>query len=250
VILILYKNKDSKCTLALNELNKYGNIIFKEYFVPEIKERDTYEGVFILGTEDESVINGWVGTPHLRVCADEKELLEEVKFLLGIPVPLEIERKYLIEYPDLNYLESLENCKAVMITQTYIEPQNGEKYRVRKRGSSGFFTCFHTVKRLIGGFKRVEEEKIITEEEYISYLNEENAEKIQLSKTRYCLMYENKYFEIDIFPFWQDKAYIEIELKSEDEEVCLPPFIKLIKDVSEDRSYSNLSLAKIYGKVL
>ena len=47
-----------------------------------------------------------------------------------------------------------------------------------------------------------------------------------------------------------DKAYIEIELKSEDETVILPPFINVIKDVSTDRSYTNLSLAKIYGKVL
>ena len=246
MILILYRDKKPN----LHELNEFGNIIYKNYFIPDIKERDIYEGVFILGSDDEKVINAFVGTPHLRVCSDESELLAEVKFLLGVPEPLEIERKYLIKYPDINYLESLNCCKAVEITQTYIQPENGEKYRVRKRGASGNYTYFHTIKRHIGGFKRVEEEKIITLDEYESYLNEANAEKIQLSKKRYCLLYENKYFEIDIFPFFKDKAYIEIELKSEDEKVSLPPFIELIKDVSTDKNYTNLSLAKIYGKVL
>ena len=246
MVLILYKEN----TADFSKLNKYDNIIFKEYYIPNIKERDIYEGVFILGSDNEDIVSAWVGTPHLRVCKDENELIAEVMFLLGVPAPLEIERKYLIEYPDIKFLESLKNCAATEITQVYIQPSNGEKYRVRKRGFLGNYTYFHTIKRLIGGFKRVEEEKIITEEDYENYLKEENASKIQLSKTRYCLMYENKYFEIDVFPFWDDKAYIEIELKSEDETVILPPFINVIKDVSTDRSYTNLSLAKIYGKVL
>ena len=28
-------------------------------------------------------------------------------------------------------------------------------------------------------------------------------------------MYENQYFEIDIYPFWDDKAIVEIELNDE-----------------------------------
>ena len=246
--MILILKKDD--TADLSDLNKYGNIIIKSYYVPKLNERDIYEGVFILGSDNDDIVNAWVGTPHLRVCKEKSELLAELEFLFGVPVPLEIERKYLVKYPDIKYLESLKSCAAVEITQTYIEPADGEKYRVRKRGNQGNYTYFHTVKRLISGFKRVEEEKIISEYEYESYLNEENAEKIQLSKIRYCLLYGNKYFEIDVFPFWDDKAYIEIELKSEDEKVILPPFIELIKDVSTDRSYTNLSLAKIYGKVL
>ena len=33
----------------------------------------------------------------------------------------------------------------------------------------------------------------------------------QIRKTRYCLTYKNQYFEIDIYPFWNDKAILEIE---------------------------------------
>ena len=34
--------------------------------------------------------------------------------------------------------------------------------------------------------------------------------KKQIRKTRYCLTYESQYFEIDIYPFWNDKAIVEI----------------------------------------
>lgn len=37
----------------------------------------------------------------------------------------------------------------------------------------------------------------------------------QIRKDRYCLTYENQYFEIDVYPFWNDKAILEIELSDE-----------------------------------
>ena len=67
----------------------------------------------------------------------------------------------------------------------------------------------------------------------------------QIRKTRYCLTYDKLYYEIDVFPFWKDKAIMEIELKSEDEEINFPPFINVIKEVTDDSNYKNRSLAKI-----
>jgi CYTH domain-containing protein len=58
-------------------------------------------------------------------------------------------------------------------------------------------------------------------------------------------MHNGVYFEIDIFPFWKDKAIMEVELKNENEEISLPNFIKIIKEVSEDENYKNHSLARI-----
>jgi CYTH domain-containing protein len=58
------------------------------------------------------------------------------------------------------------------------------------------------------------------------------------------MMYENQYFEIDIYPFWSDKAIMEIELSREDEEVRFPKCISIIKEVTDDDSYKNASLAQ------
>ena len=69
--------------------------------------------------------------------------------------------------------------------------------------------------------------------------------KNQIRKTRYCLVYKNQYFEIDIFPFWKDKAIMEIELNREDQEIEIPKMIKIIKEVTDDERYFNASLAKL-----
>ena len=68
--------------------------------------------------------------------------------------------------------------------------------------------------------------------------------KRQIRKTRYCLTYENQYFEIDIYPFWNDKAIAEIELSDENAKIVFPKEIRVIKEVTDDDSYKNASLAK------
>ena len=68
-----------------------------------------------------------------------------------------------------------------------------------------------------------------------------NRRKIE--KTRYVIPHENHLLEIDIFPFWRDKAFLEIELADENEPFSIPAMFSLIRDVTEDGRYTNASLA-------
>ena len=69
--------------------------------------------------------------------------------------------------------------------------------------------------------------------------------KRPIRKTRYCLVYKNQYFEIDLYPFWDDKAIVEIELNDENQDIELPKQLKLIKEVTNDPNYKNSALANI-----
>ena len=71
----------------------------------------------------------------------------------------------------------------------------------------------------------------------------------QIQKTRYCLSHENQYFEIDIYPFWNDKAIAEIELRDENEEIHFPKQMKIFKEVTDDENYKIASLARTGGEV-
>ncbi len=157
----------------------------------------------------------------------------------------EIERKYLIEYPDVKWLESIPSCRKTEIVQTYLNSDNGDEVRVRERQSNGKFTYFHTIKRKVSGAKRVEIERNISEDEYLKFLADADTTKRQIRKTRYCLTHENQVFEIDIYPFWNDRAIMEIELENEDEKIIFPKEIKIIREVTDDDSYKNASLAEI-----
>ena len=158
---------------------------------------------------------------------------------------LEIERKYLIEYPNIQKLEKNPNCQKVEIIQTYLKSEQGKEIRLRQRGNNGHYTYTKNVKTLVSPGKRLEVETRLSKDEYINSLMDADTNKRQIRKSRYCLIYKNQYFEIDVYPFWQDKAIMEIELRSEDQKIYFPNDLKIIKDVTNDKEYSNYHLADI-----
>ena len=243
----------------------------------EIELRDNYDAVFHLVTAakgaeefyttannsartetvdeaaalDDKLISAWTGHPHLRVIDNSsnfedkmKRLIAEISSFLGEPEPLEIERKFLIEYPDIRWLESIPNCQRIEIIQTYLKSDNDDEVRVRQRGIDGHYVYFQTTKRKVSDVKRVEIEHRLSESEYVRLLMNSDTARRQIRKDRYCLTYENQYFEIDVYPFWNDKAIVEIELSDENAEIKFPKQIKVIKEVTDDESYKNASLAQ------
>lgn len=244
----------------------------------EVELRDRYEAVFHLvtaakgaeafyttanntartetveqaATVDDRLIAAWTGHPHFRVIDNQtafaekmKRLLAEISSFLGEPEPFEIERKFLIGYPDLELLQSLPNCRRVEIIQTYLKAPQGDETRVRQRGENGRYIYFKTTKRTVSGLKRVEIERRLSKDEYLTLLMDADTSKRQIRKDRYCLTYENQYFEIDVYPFWSDKAVAEIELSDENAEIRFPGFLRVIREVTDDPSYKNASLATI-----
>ena len=200
---------------------------------------------------DDKLIAAWTGHPHLRVIGNDtdfddkmKKLIAEIAALLGEPEPFEIERKFLIEYPDIAWLESLPHCHKVDIIQTYLLSPGGDEVRVRQRGENGSYTYYQTTKRRVSDVKRVEIESRLTQREYLTLLMEADPSMHPIRKTRYCLTWEEQYFEIDVYPFWDDKAIVEIELSDENAPIRFPKELKVIREVTGDESYKNYSLAK------
>ena len=155
----------------------------------------------------------------------------------------EIERKYLIRRPAEAWLEA--NCQGTDIIQTYLKTEApGHSDRVRRRAGKNGVVYTHTVKRRITDLRREEQEREISETEYLSLLQRADPERRVIEKRRYVLAYDGKEFEIDVYTFWQDKAVMEIELSEETETVKLPPQIEIIRDVTADRRYTNAALAR------
>jgi len=202
---------------------------------------------------DDKLVAAWTGHPHLRIIDnstnfEEKmlRLIAEISAFLGEPEPFEIERKYLIQYPDLKLLERLPNCRRIDIIQTYLVSLDpGEELRIRQRGMDGNYTYYLTRKRTVTGLKRVETERRLSKDEYLALMMNADPAYRQIRKTRYCLAHGSQYFEIDIYPFWTDRAILEVELRDEGEAVAFPDFLEVIREVTEDDAYRNHSLARI-----
>ncbi len=200
---------------------------------------------------DDRLIAAWTGHPHLRVVGNEwdfdgkmKKLVAEIAALLGEPEPFEIERKFLIGYPDIAWLEKQPNCHRVEIIQTYLLSGNEDEIRVRQRGENGSYTYYQTTKRAVTGVKRLELERRLSQREYLALLMEADPALRPIRKTRYCLTWEEQYFEIDVFPFWNDRAILEIELSDENAPIRFPKELNVLREVTEEEEYKNAYLAR------
>lgn len=252
--------------LTLNEARDRYDAVFhlttcakgvEEYYTLE-NNKARSEGLELAKELDTKLISAWVGHSHLRVIANKSKvfeekmnnLMQEIYRYLGEPVPMEIERKYLIEKPDLVDLQKEFACTKVEIIQTYlVELNEGVERRIRQRGCDGSYTYFYTEKQNVGndGLCRSEEERKISKDEYMTLLMEADTKLHQIRKDRYCFEYNNQYFELDVYPFWDNCAVMEIELTEITTEVDLPEYIKVIKDVTEDKRFKNKGLAKTLG---
>ena len=154
---------------------------------------------------------------------------------------LEIERKYLIRMPDASLLSALP-CSE--IEQIYIlSPENGRE-RIRRRVFADRVVFTHTVKQRLSDLSRIELEEEISEERFRELSKRPDPERSPIRKKRYLYGYDDQLFEIDVFPFWDDRALMELELGNEEQEIRLPSAIEIIREVTSDGRYTNSALAR------
>ena len=248
--------------------------MLREYGLTETEARDRYDGVFHMVTAalgareyyttqnnaareetpeeaaalDTKTRDAWVGHSHLRVIDNstgfsEKidRLIKEVFAAMGVPTPVETERKFLIKLPSEQQLRDNNSVKS-NIVQTYLKRLDpAVERRVRQRGINGEFSYYYTEKKKLSDCSRDEVERKISKDEYLALLVEGIS---VVRKDRYCFFYKNQYFELDIYPDWENEAILEIELTSEEQEVTLPDWITVIREVTGDDRYKNVNLAK------
>ncbi len=155
----------------------------------------------------------------------------------------EIERKFLIAYPDTAHLAAIAS-RRLEIVQTYLTAADGENRRVRQITENGRKIFIKTEKKRLSAIRRLETETEISEAEYTALLGEADTERRPIEKVRYCVPHGAHTLEIDIFPFWEDKAFLEVELSDENEAIHLPPDFRVIREVTADGRYTNAALAK------
>lgn len=154
--------------------------------------------------------------------------------------PLEIERKFLIHMPEEALLR---RCIVQWdIEQTYLLAQPGISARVRRRmGPCEQF--FYTEKERISDCSCVEREREIGAQEYRVLLQRRDPARVTLRKRRYVLPWQDLDFEIDVYPFWQHIAVLEVELEREEQSFTLPPELRVLREVSGDWRLKNAALA-------
>ena len=176
-------------------------------------------------------------------------------------LPLEIERKFLIALPDAALLGE-KSVKRLSIAQVYLRAgTSGAGRRIRRfslaasvlspgggrirRARCGNETrYYYTEKTRVTAVTRIEREHEIPAAEFEALLSERDEALRTIEKTRYLVPFERHTLEIDVFPFWNDRAFCECELQSEDEPLPLPDWLHVYREVTDDPRYTNRALAR------
>ena len=156
---------------------------------------------------------------------------------------IETEYKFIVEKPCMDTLRNQKSFSKSDITQIYLQDEN-MTHRVRKRVYENERTEYtENTKIRISKLSSIENEREISENEFLALSkNIENGSNV-LKKTRCAVEYEGKIFEFDFYDMWEKTCIMEVELDSESENFTTPQFVNVIKDVTGDKSYSNHSMA-------
>ena len=164
--------------------------------------------------------------------------------------PLEIERKFLIQYPDITALRQMPDYHVAHMEQSYLQAEGDfPGGRVRRIVDGDHVKYVYTYKVRVSELTRHEFEKEITEDEYRGLLRYKTPGTITIEKDRHSFLYQGLTYELDVYAFWEDKATLEAEVDSEDTPIPVPPCVTLIKEVTCDRRYNNSRLSRNKGKI-
>ena len=209
-------------------------------------EKRDEEGLRIARMLDKKVIDAWKGHSHLRVINNHEDfdkkinrVLKEISYVLGLPQPIEEERKYIVEMAG-----ELPDCIESDIVQTYLVAEPGCEVRLRKRSWQGKNVYVHTTKKKISETERLETERQISHNLYQSLLQQADPYRRTIHKTRRSFIWKGQYFELDSFIEPIDGMLIlETKGVASDESVKFPPFIRVIEDITGNKKYYNYNIA-------
>ena len=204
------------------------------------------EGLRIARELDKKVVKAWSGHPHLRVINNNDDfnaklnrVLKEIANVVGLPQPIEEERKYIVEITG-EIPESTESD----ITQTYLVAEPGVEMRLRRRGWSGKFVNVLTTKKRISETEQIETERQVDNNLYESLVKQADPYRQTIHKKRRSFIWKGQFFELDSYlKPCKDLVILETKGIAEHNDVKFPPFVRVLEDITGNRDYYNYNLA-------
>ncbi len=162
-----------------------------------------------------------------------------------MPIGLEIERRFLIERPDVGMLAVRYGARVLEIIQTYLlTPSGYSSERVRCTVDSDGTTYTHTRKRRIARESAIEEEEAVDEARYRALLLFADPERSAIRKRRITFFWRGQCYEIDLYPFFGRLAILETELRDAGDALIFPPELTVLREITGIPSLSNHALAR------
>ena len=189
---------------------------------------------------DDKCLEAWSFHNNLKIVDNSTNFEEKISRVFDIVkehlnIETKKEKKYLVEIDDI-VLQKLDekNVVKVDILQHYLETNNDYEIRLRKRSLDNDESYYITTKKNDNVKQKIITEEKIDKKTYNRLLNSKNIINT-VEKQRICFIENNNLFKLDKF---ENEMFMLEALDN----VKLPKYIKVIKDVSFDDEYKNKNI--------
>lgn len=190
----------------------------------------------------------WIGHEKIRVVDNSTDFegkkiraVAELYSYLKLPSPIGFERKFRVK--DFNESMLAVPYQMSTIEQVYL---NEDSCRIRKRSTFGHTVYYYAYKKWLPTGEHVKMEQVISKHQYDKFLDQRSSRHEKIRKNRYCFLYKNQYFEIDVFFERSSKPFLyvlEVKPTNKQEKIELPNFMGNYEDVTDNKLFRTEQLA-------
>ena len=266
--------EDILATNGLDEVdirdNRYNQVIHMvsaakgaEQFYTIEHHASRLEGIEEAKHLDTKAAEAWVGHPYMALVDNDgsnfeskiNSLISKVAWSVGIDVGDRLTQgakkvKFVINGPLPND-NQFPSFRDFDVCHHYLQTASRMmQSRLRKRGCNGKWSYTHTIRKVVSG-QTIEVKTPLNHRDYSNLISQEDRNHFLIFKTRRCFLWENQYFQLDIYrqpSHDRCKGLMLLETYStktgDDLETRLPNFLNIGPNVTGDPVFSmfNLSL--------
>lgn len=216
------------------------------------------EGLELARELDKRISEAWLGHPYLDIIDNStgfKEKMQRVVHAVCKRIGLsEVEmatgkkRKYLVKSWPAEFPIKVQDFD---VEHDYLVTSDTSQARIRRRGQNGEYTYTHTERRPLINNQRVEVRRSVLPRDYVALRAQKDPLHHTIYKLRRCFVHNSSSYQLDIFlppspPKCQNLALLETYVR-DGQEVSLPEFLEIEREVTDDARYSMHNLSAVDG---
>jgi CYTH domain-containing protein/predicted ATPase len=200
---------------------------------------------------DERTRNVWTGAPLVKIVENVpgkdfehkmQRVIQALAQILGMPEPISCERKF--ELHEFKRARLPAHAVDIDIIQTYLVSRGQFEERVRARGQGNDWAFFHTIKEHTSVGTSIKRERILSHNEYLSFLLRRDETRQKIHKTRTCFFESGQYFEVDQFHAQHTgEVLLEVKLTNMSTQVKIPSYLGRYTERTGDTRFNNAAKA-------
>ena len=152
---------------------------------------------------------------------------------------------YLIEVNDeiLKRFAAEDNYSDAHIIQHYLLSDDGYEKRIRERHNGDDVLYTYSEAKYLSTNERIKTDRVLTSREYNEHKRQIDHSIEMTDKMRYSFINNDLFYKLDVYDFDKTKGILSVADNGEND-IVLPDYVKVLKDVTDDSDYKNYYLAK------